>query len=71
MSGDYPPRDHDILIRLDTKVEAIEKRLIHVENLSRDLSKKANMGIGGLSVLLGLGGVAGWLIHFVVDKLFK
>jgi hypothetical protein len=63
--------DHDLLIRLHTQMETVERRLIHVEKLAADLNKTANMGIGGLAVLLSLGGMAGWMIHFVVDKIFK
>jgi hypothetical protein len=61
--------DHDILIRLDTRVEAMERRLIHVEKLTGDLNRTANLGKGALALLIGVGTAAGWLIHFVIDKL--
>lgn len=63
------PNDHDILIRLDARVDGMDKRLAHVERLVNDLNKTANLGKGALALLIGIGTAAGWLIHFLIDKI--
>lgn len=58
--------DHDLLVRIDERQRKIEKELNALRQDMDQVKAQANRWKGAFVVVLGLGGLAG----FVIDRMF-